>query len=537
MRPTLILLLCIAPTLLLAQTYPVTDFGAVGDGATDNTMAIQAAIDTCAAHGGGQVLVEGGNFVTGTIQLRSHVDLHVADGAQLLGSTSIGSYPIIDSPVPTVMTESRMSLIYAANEDHISITGEGRIDGRGSNFLGQDERPFGLRLISCTNVTIEDIELRNSGFWMMHNLNLDTVTVRNVTIYNHGNSNNDGLSMDGCSNVLIEGCTVDSNNDPLVLKATGNVVCENVEARNCTLATWKRAIKIGTETLGGFRNIHLHDLVVEWSSLAFPPFIGVADCGINLAIVDGGFMENVLVENVTIEGVNTAIFIRLGNRANALPGAPTPPVGTMQNVTLRNITATVESNITSSITGIPGHYAQDITLEHIRVTFPGGESAVPVGFQVPENETVKPENFMFGETLPAHGLYVRHVSGLVLEDVCFTWEDADERPAYVTEDLIASQAYEGSTSGSGSCIVLPTGISEQEAVSTTGIWMDTEGLLHMEDVALAGQRVNIYDACGRMVAETIWTGQPLVMQQMPTGIYIVTVATDKGTKTQRVALL
>ncbi|MCF8257805.1 MAG: glycoside hydrolase family 28 protein [Flavobacteriales bacterium] len=507
----------------LAQIYPVTDFGAVADGSTDNTVAIQAAIDTCHAYGGGRVLVSGGDFVTATIRLKSNVELHVAQGAKLLGSAALEGYPVMDSPVPTVMTESRTSLIYAEYADHISITGSGTIDGRGSSFIGENDRPFGLRLISCTNVTIEDIELRNSGFWMMHNLNIDTLTIRNVSIYNHSNSNNDGLSIDGCSNVLIENCTVDSNNDPLVLKATGNVVCENVEARNCTLATWTRAIKIGTETLGGFRNIHLHDLTVQWSSLAFPPFIGVADCGILLSIVDGGYMDHVVVENVTMESVKTALLIRLGDRANALPGEPVPAVGTLQDVTLRNITATVESNITSTISGIPGHYATDITLENVHVTFPGGAAAVAQGSVVQENESAKPENDMFGETLPAHGLYVRHVSGLTLEDVCFTWEAADQRPALVVDDLVDSDDYEGVNSGSGSCIFQPTAMMESDGPGIVHVWADADRKLHFSCDGASLNGIMAHDLSGRLLLKDLDAECGTVSMQMPAGMAVVTV--------------
>lgn len=516
-----------------AQDFPITDFGAVGNGSTDNTTAIQLAIENCHASGGGRVLVEGGDFVTSTIELKSNVELHVAAGARLLGSTSLSSYPEIDSPVPTVMNESKRALIHAVDADNIAIRGSGKIDGRGSNFIGQDGRPFALRLISCTNVIIEDIELRNSGFWMMHNLNLDTVTIRNVTIYNHGNSNNDGLSLDGCRNVVIENCTVDSNNDPLVLKATGHVTCENVVARNCTLATWKRAIKIGTETLGHFRNIHLHDLTVQWSSLALPPIIGVADCGINLAIVDGGSMENVLVENVTIESVRTAIFIRLGNRANSLPGEPDPEVGTLRNVTLRNITATVRSNITSSITGVPGHYAEDITLQNIQITFPGGEPQVPNGVIVPENEGDKPENFMFGEYLPAHGLFVRHVSNLVLEDVCFTWQSADLRPAIYYQDLTISPIYEAQQVSSGTCLLATTAAEENAILDRKLPCMPfSDGRIIIGDLQ-GNTQIVINDLLGRtwsyMTSSSDFTSSPL-----PNGLYTVASYTAEGMRTCRI---
>lgn len=487
-----------ASMVLHAQSYLVTDYGAVADGSTLNTASIQAAIDDCNANGGGEVVFAGGDFLTGTIIVKSNVKLKIESGAKILGSASIGDYPDIEILIPTYVNNySKKALIFAEGEENIGIVGSGTLDGQGLSFLNMNERPFGFRFVSCSNVLIEDVELRSSAFWMMHNFDVDSLVIRNVDIFNHGNANNDGITIDGCRNVLVENCTVDSNDDPMVLKTTGPANCENVEIRNCTVATWSRAIKIGTETHAGFRNIHIHDVQVEWSSLAVPLIgVGAASCGFNLAIVDGGFMENVLVEDITMEGVETAIFIRLGNRGRVWEdGLPAPAVGYLRDVTIHNVTATQESNITSSITGIPGHYASNITLENIVVNFPGGASDPGPGFVVPENEDAKPDNDIFGPTLPSYGLYVRHVDSLQLTNVCFNWDSPDQRMGIIMDDVTNTPAYVLAGSDGG-CAQLASGIAEQMAA--TPFWVDFNGIFHCPKTT-ASMTLEVYNSLGQVL--------------------------------------
>jgi hypothetical protein len=204
------------------------------------------------------------------------------------------------------------------------------------------------------------------------------------------------------------------------------------------VASYSRAIKLGTETHGAYRNIHINNIHVQLSTLGpFPN--NPAKCGINLSAVDGGSLENVLIENIGMTGIKVPLLIRLGNRARKYTStAPSPGVGFVRNVELRDITATATTNVTSSITGIPGYYAKDIRLSNIDITFPGGQSAVYPGFVVPENESAGPEATIFGDTLPASGLYVRHVDSIELHNVCFHAQQVDGRPAFVFDDVLNS---------------------------------------------------------------------------------------------------
>lgn len=536
MKSLTVFILSLSVLNLFSQTYYITDYGAVADGSTLNTSSIQTAIDICNTNGGGTVLLSGGSFLSGTIVLKSNVALKIDSSATLLGSSDLLHYPDINTQVVSMADGYvQKALVFAENASNITLTGKGKLDGQGSSFLGVDG-PFGIRFSSCQNVLIENLELRNSGFWMMHNQNIDTLTMRNLNIYNHSHPNNDGLSVDGCRNVLIENCTVDANNDPLVFKAMGLYNCENIEARNCTLATWSRAIKIGTETAGGFRNIHVHDCTVEWSSLSSQSTgFGSADCGINLSIVDGGFIENVIIENVTLEGLKQPLLVRLGNRGRNYSNTEPPlPTGTSKNIILRNIDITAEETIPGTISGIPDHYIQNLTLENFTINYPGGEQAIDTSITISENESAKPDCDLFGSAIPASGLFIRHVDNLNLNNVCFNYESPDYREVLYVNDAINSPLFsetEPSSTASKSCVIsTPTGIlylSNQERE----IWYDMihKELNYKKGVFSHTSDISIYDLSGKVISQSKGNNSNKLQIEINTkGIYLWKMYSNQG---------
>lgn len=427
---------------VVGQVLDIRDFGAVSATGALQTTAIQAAIDSAERAGGGTVLIPQGVYLSSTLFLKDNVTLEIAKNATLKGATRVNQYPVV---IPAIRSYAdrypQRSLIYAEGKRNITIRGEGTIDGNGlalDFLLNSDDKPFGIRFISCTNVLYEGVTLKNSGFWMMHNLNCDTLTIRNLTIINHNFGNGDGINIDGCRNVLVENCTVDSNNDPVVIKTTSPAAAEDIVVRHCTLSTYSRAIKVGTETYGPVRNIHIHDCVVKYSTAGpFGNFFP-ASCGILLSIVDGGLMENVVVENVSITGVQTPLLIRLGRRGQTYdPSVPPFPTGSLRNVSIRNVDIHAVSNITSSISGVPGHNLQNISLQNVTISVPGGLGAPLPGLIVPENVSSKPENDMFGEDFPSYGLFIRHVDTLMMENVCITARQPDGREELYFEDTSA----------------------------------------------------------------------------------------------------
>ncbi len=211
----------------------------------------------------------------------------------------------------------------------------------------------------------------NSGIWNQHYLNCEDVPISNIRVYNHCNRNNDGLDIDGCRRVVVSNCIIDSDDDAIVLKSTGKAGCENVVITNCIASSFTNAIKCGTESTGGFRNINIGNCVVKRSISKVPPIFGrtnIGISGISLEIVDGGIMEGVQVHDIVIEETECPVYVRLGNRARKhIPEAPAPPLGTMRNISISNITAYNTGNYTASITGVSAAKIENISLSHLRL--------------------------------------------------------------------------------------------------------------------------------------------------------------------------
>jgi len=443
--------------------YEVTRYGAVPDGTKVSTAAIQEAIDACATDGGGVVSFPPGSFLTGTLYLKNHVHLRVEQGATLLGSTSLADYPVNKCKYVSRSDEyTARALIWGEGLEDVGITGLGTLDGQGSAFKGREAgkddlagittsleedgrytphkryfaRPYLIRLVSCSDVLVENVTLRNSAMWMQHYLDCDFLVVRGINVFNHGCANNDMIDIDGCRNVVVSDCVGDSDDDALTLKSTGAKATEHVVISNCILRSHCNAIKMGTESAGGFKDIAISNCVIQRSSVTTGDHAGRFEglAGVALELVDGGAMERVSISNLVIEGTTAPLFMRLGNRGRApKPSDAAPAVGTFRNVSISNVVATGASVTGCAIAGIPGHCIQDVTLSNIRVRFAGGGREREPG-DVPEVEDKYPESAMFGE-LPAYGFYIRHVQGLRAQGLDLGYEAPDPRPAIVCDDV------------------------------------------------------------------------------------------------------
>jgi polygalacturonase len=421
------------------KALSVVDYGAQPDGKTPATAAIQAAIDACGAQGGGTVRFPAGTYVSGALRMKSSVTLFLDQGATLLGSRNRDDYygPPTDG-LGRVLEGAPVfrNLIHGENLHDVAIRGPGAIDGSGSAFRDKSKRRTKtIYFEGCKNVLVEDVRLKNAGSWMQHYRRCENLTIRNIDVFNHVSFNNDGLNVDSCRNVTISGCRIDSDDDGLVLKSLSDEPCRNVEISDCTVSSHCNALKMGTESRGGFIDVSITDCTVfspQRSEVIYGRQRGLA--GIALEIVDGGRMENVRVSGVRIDGVSVPIFLRLGNRARSYGGEAKPGVGTLRNVRLTDITAEHTSEIGCSITGLPGHPIEDMTLENIRLGFDGGGTREDAGREISERETSYPESTMFG-TLPAYGFYCRHAKGLKFSNVQLRTDAADLRHAMMFDDV------------------------------------------------------------------------------------------------------
>jgi hypothetical protein len=417
-------------------TYDIQDFGAKPDGQTLCTEAIQSAVDQCAREGGGTVRLGPGTWLTGTVYLASHVTIRLENGCTVLGSKEKPHYGR-PRALPEGGKFNYWAIFAGKGLEHVAICGQGTIDGQGANFKYKDgARPKNLYFEGCRDVLIEGVRLRNAGSWMQHYRDCDRLRIRDIAVFNHVSYNNDGLNIDGCRDVVITGCNVDSDDDAIVLKSLSAKPCENITISDCIVSSHCNSIKMGTESGGGFQNITVTNCVIQsprYSQVIYGRQRGLA--GIALEIVDGGTLDRVTVSNITIKGVTAPIFLRLGNRARTYgKDQPKPGIGQLRNVVVSNIVATDGSPIGCSITGLPDHPIENVTLSNIRLSFDGGGTRQEASREIPERADAYPESTMFG-TLPAYGFFCRHVKGLTFANVHLGTATPDQRHALVLDDV------------------------------------------------------------------------------------------------------
>ncbi|MCE1199857.1 MAG: glycosyl hydrolase family 28 protein [Marinilabiliales bacterium] len=436
-----IVLLLMAGTLH-AKEFSVRDFGAVSDTTVLSTAAIQNAIDACSREGG-TVLFPAGNWLSGTLILKSRVTLRLEKGATLWGSRKLEDYlPNIPQYVALRTRGKTKQLIFAENASQIAILGEGTINGQGAFFADktakgvQYDRPHLIQMIHCSDIRIENVSLTNSGCWMEHYLACDRLQIKGIKVFNHCNKNNDGIDLDGCHQVTVSDAIIDSDDDALCIKSTSDRSSEDIVVSNCVLSSHCNAFKLGTETNGGFRNIVAGNLVVRPSLYTGKVIYGheTGSSAIALEMVDGGTLDGVAIANVKVEGTNTPIFIRLGNRARPFrDNQVITQVGRLSNVTLDNIQVTGARNLGCSITGIPDHPVENIRLSNIDICFDGGGTREDALRTVDEMEKEYPEAEMFGR-LPAYGFFVRHARNVSFSHVRVHTQNGDLRPAFALSD-------------------------------------------------------------------------------------------------------
>ena len=371
----------------------VRSYGALGDGQTLDTAALQAAIDACHQQGGGTVWVPAGQYVTGSLFLRDNITLHLDAGAILLGNSDAAHYPLISSRWEGVQQSTYAPLITGENLHNIAILGRGVIDGRGEPWWEAYRqktlaypRPRLIGLTGCDNVLIENITLVNSPSWTINPVRCKNVQVRGVTIINPPDSpNTDGINPDSCSLVRISDCYISVGDDCITLKS-GNehehmdlrAPCRDIAITNCTLERGHGGVVIGSEMSGGVQNVVISNCI----------FIGT-DRGIRLKSRRGrgGVVENVRISNIIMDGVLCPFTVNLyyacgawGDEFVSDKSAKAPDTGTpcFRHIHISHVMARNAKIAAGFIYGLSEMPVEDISLSDISVSLsPGAQPEAP----------------------------------------------------------------------------------------------------------------------------------------------------------------
>ena len=442
-----------------AKDYYASDFGVKADGKTLNTNSIQKGIDFVNEQGGGRLVFTAGNYLTGSIYLKSNVTIHIEEGAVLLGSTNPWDY----EKDPYIRW---MAMIFAVKQNNIGITGKGTIDGCGfqtaNNMVdyiqrgiyedplklgrpNETNRPQNITSRECENVTIKDITLRNPASWNQTYDQCKNVYVDGIHVDSKSYWNNDGIDIVDCDGVVLKNSFIDAADDAFCFKShDAKCMCQNVVVENCVGRSSANGLKFGTVSRGGFRNFKVKNIKIYDTYRS----------AITFAAVDGALIENIEVDGVRSIHTGNVIYLRIGDRWSA----GKRPV--MKNIMIKNIYAEIPMdkpdagynyegpiedlprNISpASIIGLSDYKIKDVTFQNIEIVSPGGgnpyyayRGLTPVDLDsIPEMRTSYPEFSQFKE-LPAWGFYIRHAEGITFDNVTFKALKKDYRPAVVTDD-------------------------------------------------------------------------------------------------------
>jgi polygalacturonase len=369
-----------------AKRYVITDHGAIGNGKTLNTQAIQAIIDSSATDGGGVIVVPKGTFLTGAIFLKQGVNLQIEKDGMLKGTTDPNEYPVVKTRWEGAETDRRAALLNAIDLNGVEVTGEGTIDGSGEewvrlfNELNSQKgiqpqskppvpRPGRPKLIcfqNCRKVRISNLSLLNSASWGLHILYSEDVVVENLkSRAAHNIPNSDGIDVDSSRRVLISQCDIDSNDDCISLKAGRdadglrvNKPSEDIIVEKCRFGYGHGGVAIGSETSGSIRNVEVRDCSASDDNWAPIRFKSTAS--------RGGVVENIIYKNIEMHNVRRAFEFNLLYSAANAGNPPAKVLVEIRNVQLINVSGDAKS--AGIMYGLPDSPIRDVKFENCKIT-------------------------------------------------------------------------------------------------------------------------------------------------------------------------
>lgn len=427
--------------------YHVKDYGAKGDGKTNDTKAIQAAIDACSY--GGSVVLSDGTFMSGQIKLKSNMTLWIDRSATLIGIQDNSLYPAIKQHADNANVwldgvlggggwELKEAFVYAEGADNLTIAGGGSINGNGDCPIWdhtKDEifRPMALYVAYSKNVKIANIDILNSAMWDFVILECDIVNVDGININTSAYGvNKDGIDICDSHDVTITNSTILCQDDAICPKSGSAKGVYNMTIKNVTVnGTTGNKIKFGTLTYGAFTNCLLQDIAINGSGRG-----GL--CAISLQGLDGADFSNITFDRINLQTSANAFFLlhSAGKRGHRPAGAPAK-TGSIHNITFSNLDfRNITDDIGSCISGInlndTVYKVKDVTFTNVKVhSFKGGATTIP---KTPgEYQGNYPEYSVFGK-LPAWGYYIRYAENISFKNCSQTVLPKDIRKAIVREE-------------------------------------------------------------------------------------------------------
>ena len=458
------------------RIFNVMEFGAVANGVVLDTAAVQAAVDACAAAGGGKVYFPRGIYVLATVFLKSNVHIEFEAGVLILGALDFYAYAQqeeIDYPAyqDASHTYFDLSMFVGRNCDNISLTGKAKIDMRSvwdeDGVRGKAIRHRGPKCIAlkeCDHVVIADLDINNATDLAIYFAGCEDVDIHGIKMFVYI----DGISPDNSKNVRIYDCDVESGDDGIVFKSSYTLnrldVCRDITVKNCRIKSRCNALKFGTETNGGFYHTEIENIEIRDTRIS----------AIAIESVDGAIIDDLTIKNVSITNANAPLFIHIGKRMRGPEGRE---IGAIRNVTLENITVdgpyepytapaphyfafkandfyqypwifkgiTPETadqaisgrysdwQMTSNCCGLAERPLENITLRNVHMRLDGGVQEYERC--VPDVAPAYPEVYVYGKILPAKGIYFRYINGLTLDNVTVTTYRPDAREDFVLEHV------------------------------------------------------------------------------------------------------